>query len=160
MEYATIITLVIAGVLLVLAEIFVPGGFVGSIGGLLLLIGIVGAFFQDPTIGFALLIGTLVFGLVAFWLWVKFFPQTPVGKRFILQTDAGKWAGYDSHHSELLGKHGVTKTALHPSGIAQISGKRVDVVTRGELVDVNRPVKVIEVCGNRIVVTEEEPQQS
>lgn len=159
MEYITIITLIVAGVLLVMAEIFVPGGFVGSIGGILLLIGIVGAFFRDPTVGFGLLIATLIFALVMFWLWMKFLPRSRVGKRFILQTDAGTWAGYDSAHSDLLGKHGITRSPLHPGGIAQIGGKRVDVVTRGEAVAANQPIQVIEVRGNRIVVAQAETEE-
>ena len=152
----SVIVLAAGGVLLIIGEIFVPGGIVGTIGGILLGIAIVMGFLIDPSIGAALLVGSLIFGLVSFWLWVKFFPKTRVGRSIILQNDAGTWDGYSKVHSELIGKQGTTHTSLHPGGIAMIDGKRVDVVTRGELVDRDKEVEVITVEGNRIVVTEVE----
>ncbi|MCF7854635.1 MAG: hypothetical protein K9N51_07555 [Candidatus Pacebacteria bacterium] len=166
MNQTGIITLIVTGVLLVLTEIFLPGGFVGAIGGVLLLIGIFTAFFVlGPGIGFALLVGALIFGLIMFWVWMKILPNTRIGKRFILQSDAADWAGYDNTQSSLVGKTGVARSPLHPSGVAIIEGKRIDVVTRGELIDVvtrgelidaGQTIEVIEVAGNRIVVTQSE----
>ena len=43
-------------------------------------------------------------------------------------------------------------TPLHPSGVARIDGHRLDVVTRGEMLEKGTPVVVIETAGNRIVV--------
>jgi hypothetical protein len=61
-----IIALVVAGILLVLAEIFIPGGIAGTIGSFLILAGIVAGFHRDPTLGFGLLIGALGFGALAY----------------------------------------------------------------------------------------------
>ena len=52
----------------------------------------------------------------------------------------------------LLDAAGRTLTPLRPGGVAQIAGRRVDVVTRGEFVEAGTAVKVIEVEGNRVVV--------
>jgi membrane-bound serine protease (ClpP class) len=52
----------------------------------------------------------------------------------------------------LMDEEGVALADLHPTGIARIDGRRVDVVTRGEMVLKNTRIKVIEVRGNRIVV--------
>ena len=41
---------------------------------------------------------------------------------------------------------------LRPAGIADIDGKRVDVVSQGEWIDATTPIEVIRVDGNRIVV--------
>ncbi len=152
MDITAIITLVIVGVLLIMAEVFVPGGIVGTMGVLILLIGIIGGFSVNPLLGFGLLLGALFFGLIGFWLWVKFFPRSPFGKRIILQSDAAEWDGFDKKQSELLGQEGVAKSPLRPSGIANIAGQRIDVVTRGEMIDAGERVRVLEVHGNRIVV--------
>jgi membrane-bound serine protease (ClpP class) len=53
---------------------------------------------------------------------------------------------------DLLEKEGVTVTPLHPSGIAHIDGRRVDVLSMGEMVPRSTRIKVIEVRGNRVVV--------
>jgi membrane-bound serine protease (ClpP class) len=52
----------------------------------------------------------------------------------------------------LIGKQGVSSTPLHPAGIAEFQGERVDVVSEGELIDAGVAVKVVKVDGNRVVV--------
>jgi membrane-bound serine protease (ClpP class) len=64
--------------------------------------------------------------------------------------DFGYVAQYDK--KDLIGQEGITKTPLRPSGIALINDKRIDVVTKGEYIDKEKYVEVIEVSGNRIVV--------
>ena len=41
---------------------------------------------------------------------------------------------------------------LRPSGLATIDDERIDVVTEGEVIQKDQPIKVIEIEGNRIVV--------
>lgn len=153
----TSITLVTCGLIFIMAEVFIPGGIAGSIGALLAVAGVIMGFTLDPLFGLILLVASFIGGIIAFWLWLKVFPKTPVGKRIILQSDAGTWHGFSNENSALLGQAGTAHTPLHPSGIAVIDGKRVDVVTRGEMIDKDAPVKVVEVQGNRIVVTASEP---
>ena len=153
MGVEAIIALVVAGLLLVFCEVFVPGGVLGMIGGALMLIGIVAGFIKSVNLGFLLLICSLVFGLIGFYLWIKFFPRSRMGKKLILENDAQDWHGFDVLHEELTGKEGLAHSSLRPAGVAIIEGKRVDVVTRGEMIDAGSPIRVIEVEGNRVVVT-------
>ena len=53
---------------------------------------------------------------------------------------------------DLINKEGLAVTQLRPAGIALIDGNRVDVVTDGEFIDVNAPVKVVDIEGRRIIV--------
>lgn len=72
-----------------------------------------------------------------------------------LRTELTSKSGVISQSEELAtfaGKEGVTVTHLHPSGIALIDGKRVDVVTGGEFITRNTPVEVAAVTGNQVVV--------
>ena len=119
---------------------------------MLVIIGIIGGFTISANWGFGLLLVTVVVGLVGFWLWVKYFPTSRIGKKLILQDDAHDWQGYDSLKQELVGKEGVAHSSLRPAGAAIIEGKRVDVVTRGEMIEAKSPIRVLEVEGNRVVV--------
>ena len=154
-----IIILTAAGVLLMLAEVFVPGGVVGTIGLILLAIAVAAGFFHSPTLGFILLAGSLVFGVIAFWLWLKLLPKTAIGKKIILQQDAAGWTGCDPDKATLRGREGTAHSTLRPSGIALIDGRRVDVVTRGEMIAADAAIRVIEVEGNRVVVTAAETRK-
>jgi membrane-bound ClpP family serine protease len=55
-----------------------------------------------------------------------------------------------------IGKTGTTVTALHPSGIALVEDKRMDVVSSGEYIGKLTPVIVTAVTGNQIVVKKRE----
>lgn len=154
MSMTVILGTLLAGILLIIAETFVPGGVIGAVGLVLVLIGIVAGFLRGADVGLVLLVGSLVVGIVLFYAWVKFFPKSRFGKRLILHQDAKTWQGYDDDNAGLYGKAGRTHSALHPTGIAVIEGKRIDVITRGEMLPPDRPVRVIEVEGNRVVVAE------
>ena len=53
---------------------------------------------------------------------------------------------------DLLGKQGITRSVLRPTGIVEFDDERVHVVTEGEFIDADQAVKVIAVEGHRIVV--------
>ena len=55
-------------------------------------------------------------------------------------------------YADLIGKSGMTVTMLRPAGIIEIEGVRLDVVSSGEMIHRNQPVRVIAVQGSRIVV--------
>lgn len=154
MSTTTIIALVLAGFLLAFFEVFVPGGVLGVLGALLVLGGIGSAFaFKGPTWGMALLVASSLLGLVGFWLWMRLLPKTAVGRRLMLDRDARDWKSTDVRQQGLAGKAGVAHTTLRPAGTALIDGQRVDVVTRGEMIDAQTRIKVVAVEGNRVVVT-------
>ena len=58
----------------------------------------------------------------------------------------------ESRWSQLVNQQGVTTTPLNPTGKAKFGDEIVDVVSEGEGIDTNAPIRVLEVLGNRIVV--------
>lgn len=156
-----IIALIACGVLLILAEMVIPGGIVGIFGALMITGGVVLGFMESTALGLQLFAGSVVFGIVAFWAWVKYFPTSPLGKRMFLAQDAGEWRGFNEKNVELLGKRGKAHTMLRPSGTVIIESKRYDVVGEGPVIDKGALVEVVHVEGNRIVVAEleAEPEQ-
>jgi len=84
-----------------------------------------------------------------------FLPNNPIWKRLGLHKkdqDREKPEEKMFNYQSLVGKKGLTKTVLRPSGIVEIEGKRLDVVTRGEFIEPGKTVVVDEVQGNRIIV--------
>ena len=53
---------------------------------------------------------------------------------------------------DLLSAEGVATTTFELSGIANINGKKVDVISEGEMISKNTRIKVTGVKRNRIVV--------
>ncbi|MBN1673268.1 MAG: hypothetical protein JXR37_19640 [Kiritimatiellae bacterium] len=143
--------LLAAGILLVCAEVFVPGGVLGALGAIALVGAIVTGFMAFPAYGLYVAVGIVALSSVALALWVRLFPRSPLGKRLMLRAEAD--AGVPAPHSQdLVGKEGPALTDLHPSGIARLGGRRTDVVTEGEMIDEGETVRVVEVEGIRVVV--------
>ena len=75
------------------------------------------------------------------------------------------YTAVDNSLGEIMGRSGVTKSALRPAGVALIDGKRVDVVASSGFIENGKLIKVIETSGNRVVVrelpeTEKQSQES
>ncbi len=155
--------LVAAGVVLIALEVFVIPGFgVAGALGITVLIGglvlsLVGAqdTHQDLLDAVLRVVLALIAAILASLLMMRFLPRTAIGQRLILQTGLSAVKGYASApDSDLckLGQTGRASTPLHPAGIADIGGERVDVVSTGEPIDAGQPIEVIRVDGNRVVV--------
>jgi membrane-bound serine protease (ClpP class) len=151
------------GLILVGLEMFVVPGFgITGILGILALLGglglsLVGAGATSEVIleavgqvALSILIAVAVALLV-----LRYFGRIPWGKKLVLETKLPAEEGYASAPEEdhrWLGIQGTAASDLHPSGIANFKGERVDVVSDGEFIEVGQPITVVRVDGNRIVV--------
>ncbi|UOD50929.1 NfeD family protein [Orrella daihaiensis] len=152
-----------AGIVLLLIEAFVIPGFgvAGVLGILALLGGLMlstvgeGAT-MDALIGAASRLGiSLIVAIVASLVILRYLPKTRVGRHLVLHTDLTAESGFTSEplaEHALVGKIGVAVSTLRPAGIADIEGKRVDVVSDGEFIEPGQPIRVDHVDGNRVVV--------
>lgn len=144
--------LLIAGLILIVAEIFLPGMVVGTIGGICLLTSIVICYSKTNAVfGTLYLGGTIALSVTVVALGLRFFPRTSLGKRMILDTHS-RDADELSWLTTLKGKRGTAHTMLRPAGTAMIEGKRVDVVTEGPFLAKGSEIEVIDVEGSRVVV--------
>ncbi len=167
------VALIIAGFLLILAEMFLlPGfGLAGILGFVCLMGGAYLALVQAPIPDFSwdvtrsqealytLSVG--FFAFIAFAVLSGFvLPYTPLGSALIMSTVLDNESGYTSQTSEeaqsALGLKGVAASALRPAGKGRFGKKKYDVVTRGEFLDKDTPIEIIQSDGNRYVVTERE----
>ena len=159
MQLSTIIVLLAAGLIFMLLEVFLPGGILGLIGFLLLIGGIISGFFYSATVGFILLLSSLVIGLISLYLWVKYFPNSRFGNFLFPSDNAEDWHSYKEEDSLYLNQIGTLESDCHPCGTARINGNRVDVISRGEVIEKGAIIKVIETKGNRIIVTKHQENQ-
>ena len=72
----------------------------------------------------------------------------------VLKGTSSKEEGYAASEdlSKYMGMEGVALTVLRPSGIASFGGQRVNVVSRGEFIEKQAAVRVVETEGARVVV--------
>ncbi len=145
-----VIVLLLVGALLVLAETVLPGMIAGIVGVCCLVAAVVETYVRfGERPGSLVLLGVLT-GLVAgFSLWIKFFPDSRFARRFVSRRVVGE---IGTHRPELLHQTGTAFTQLRPAGTAVINGRRVDVVTEGQLIERGTPVQVVAVEGMRVVV--------
>ena len=140
------------GLLLLGAEIFVPGGILGVMGILSLLGAIILGFVAFPGYGVWIALSIIVLTGIALILWIRIFPNTSLGKNMTISNDLSSSKASEEGIEDLLGKDGITTSKLRPGGFAEINGKRKDVITRGEMINNGKHIKVIEIEANRIVV--------
>jgi membrane-bound serine protease (ClpP class) len=142
----------ITGLMLIGAEVFVPGGVVGFIGGMSLLGAVVTGFIAFPGYGGFIAAGIVLLVGVVVGLWIKYFPRSPVGKKMTVTQDLATFRAGQDDLAQLRGKEGEALSELRPAGFAMIDGRRIDVVTQGEMILKGAKVSVVDVDGNRVVV--------
>ncbi|SDQ48799.1 NfeD family protein [Virgibacillus salinus] len=150
------IILLILGLVLIIAEFFVPGGIAGLLG----VASVVGSLIiSGQDIGHMSMSIGIAF-IVAIIASIILFKTMGMEKGFfrhiILKDQTSTELGYVStvNRLELIGLEGVTVTQLRPSGTAKFDDERLDVVSEGGFIQSNRPVKVVKVEGVRVVVRE------
>ena len=139
--------LFLAGLSLILAEVFFPGVVMGLIGLAALIVGIAFGYRHAVGLGVAL---TVIGGLAIpgfLLLWVKF-----AGPALAIKTHVPDDEEARESKEVLIGQEGVAMTTLRPAGVAQFGDRRVDVVTDGEIIDAETRVTAVDVRGNRVIV--------
>ncbi|USG63865.1 nodulation protein NfeD [Brevibacillus ruminantium] len=154
------IGLFVLGILLMILEIFLPGGIVGAIGFIGIVTGLIMAAY-DTKQGLASLgIAVLVTAIVTFLLIKKYGFKTLFNK-FILGEVQRNEAGYvaPKDQRDLLGQVGIALTPLRPAGVVRIDGSRIDAVSVGGFITAGTSVMVVQVEGTRVVVQENEAKE-
>ncbi|MBS1554261.1 MAG: NfeD family protein [Bacteroidota bacterium] len=151
MEWVTIATLILIGLVLIVIEIlFVPGTtVVGFVGFALMLVG-VALTFRDygSQAGWIVLGGSAVgSGLI-----VYFTLSTKTWERFALNGSIKSRVNEGEIEKFKIGEEGVAVSSLRPVGKAEINGKIIEVRTEGEYVDATSKIRIQRVSNNQIIV--------
>jgi membrane-bound serine protease (ClpP class) len=149
------------GLAFIVAEVFFPSFGVLSICATVAIVAAVVVAFREGTqSGVNFLIATAVLVPAAILLGLKLFPKSPIGKHMVAPgLSFESQAASDPRDLMLVGAEGLLETDCRPAGVARLSSRRVDVVSRGEPIERGARVRVLEVKGNRVVVTRSEDPQ-
>jgi len=162
MSYLVLSILGIAvAILLLTVEVFLPTAGTFGVAALLVAVAaVVAAFLHSATYGAIFMLLLVVAIPFLFMAAVKIWPHTPIG-RMILIGDIKKEnvMPKDSHYvrvADQIGKIGVAKTKMYPSGIVIIDDQKFAAVTKGFPIEAGESVKVVSVKGNRLHVQKHE----
>ena len=153
--------LVLGGVILLLLEIFVIPGF--GVAGVLGIIALV-AGLSSSLFGAGASVGAIVHAVLrvaisaalaviaALVVW-RLIGALPFGRKFVLGTSLAHEPRADPEElPSLEGVVGTALTPLRPAGIASLAGRRVDVVSQGDFIELGQAVEVVRDEGHRVVV--------
>ena len=147
-------TLLACGLFLIGIEIFIPGGILGILGAGALLGAVVIGFRNFPLwLGWLSLFFILALALSAVCIWIRFLPNSPIGKALSLQKSSKP--SNETRSPWTLGMTGQTLCNLHPAGKATVQNQRLDVIAEnGAYIEADTPIEISRVAGNRIYVRE------
>lgn len=155
MELLIAIALILLGLLLIAAEVYlIPGmNIIGILGFLLIGFAIVYGFTEAGFWGgSALLVGSCVAtGLMFFGMW-----KSGAWERFVLATNLRVDERVVQRESEdrarYLGRTGLAITPLRPTGVVEIDGERIEVVTEGDFIASGSEVRIVAMDRRRYFV--------
>src|SRR4051794_40830791 len=149
--------LIVAGFLLLLAELFIPTSgtlFVVAAGSIA--VGVTLTFWYDSTTGAWTLAGVFVALPILGKTLLTYWPHTRMGRRMLLKapdeddTMASLPANQDLE--QLRGRFGRAVSPLRPSGVVDFEGRRVDTITEGRMVEAGQWVRCVAVRAGKVVV--------
>ena len=160
--WATIILVI--GLMFLIAELFIPsGGVLGILSAVSLLAAIAIAFSHSVPAGLIFLVIVVIALPISVGVGLTLWPHTYFGRKMTLPApepqDVDPATATDRELYALVGAVGRTLTQLHPSGLTEINGRRVDTMAEGMIIDADTLVRVIAIKGSNVVVRKLEPDE-
>ena len=147
------ILLMLVGCVVLVLEVFIPsGGLLAVLSAAAFIASIVIAFQRGPVTGFSFLMTTVVAVPLVLVLAFHFWPKTKIGRAFLGELPRDEDVLPDDPHRALVGRVGVARSKMLPSGAVEIDGQMVDAVSQGQAIEPGQNVVVTEVRANRVVV--------
>lgn len=149
-----ILILSLIGIVVILAELVLPGGILGILGGICLVAAVVLTFIEyGTTAGTIATVVLFAFAVATLSWWMKFFHRLPLTRSLILKSESG----HDekaANEPSLVGARGRTLTDLMPSGHALIREEKRDVMAETGSIPKGSVVEVVDVRGPSLIVCE------
>lgn len=152
---AIVLLFLIATVLLA-GEVFLPGGIVGTLGGVALIGGCWLAFSEfGPGIGSVATVAALALVGLTLYLELVWLPRTRVGRDLVIgATNDSQSQPMPAVAAEVMGKPAVALTALMPSGYVSVDGRRYEAYCRTGHAVRGARLQVVGVDNFRVIVSE------
>lgn len=149
-----IILLFAAGIVLIAAEVIVPGAVLGILGGLALAMGVILSFVRlGFQLGmFATLVAALV-GALALYLEFVLLPKSRLARSLAVSGTAGGAGQPPVADRSVVGRQALTVTALAPTGLVEIDGRRYEAFARHGHSAKGERLDVVDVDNFRLIVS-------
>jgi membrane-bound serine protease (ClpP class) len=149
----TAVLLLIAGLVVFGLELFVPSAGVLLVTAIVLIgASVYVAFKSSIVLGWSFVAIVGVLAPILPWLGLTLWKKSFMGRQMFLEGAGTGTVNSSARSSDLVGQIGRTLTPHRPAGITEISGRRIDTVAEGVMIERGQTVRVVAVSGNRIVV--------
>jgi len=153
---ALIVTLVIAGLVLLMLEILTPSFGLLAVSAVAALCGAVWMCYAiDGRLALAAVVVLLV-GVPCYLVClVRWLPTTALGQHLFLKRAShseGEGVPDADEMQALVGRTGTAETLLRPSGAIRIDGKRIIALSESGIITKGQPVKVVRAGGSNVIV--------
>lgn len=158
------ILMFVAGIILLVLEIFVIPGFgvAGILGIILLILSVFMSLISsipvwdsnELSMALLQLSSSLVLAIISMMVLVKYLPKSKAFNKLILADGITSSVGINTtpELKELVGTKGKALTMLRPSGIGEFDGRKIDIISEGMFIEPGSKIKIIKVEGLNVVV--------
>lgn len=149
-----IVICVLAGVVLLIVEAFMPGFGVPGISGIILLLaGVAMTWYEyGAMVGLGTTVAVLALVGVAISVSLKSASSGRLSKSDLILNDTETPPSENADMQLLVGKEGVVKNTLRPVGTAEFDCGKLHVTSDGEYVSEGQKVRIVRVEGTQIFV--------
>lgn len=145
-----IVVLAILGLVMLFAEVLMPGfGLFGILGTISLFGSLILTYRLYGMVTFLIMLSAMV---VIFFAMVYVAKKSGLYNKVILKDKQAAKDFDESVLQGLLGQVGTTQSTLRPFGVAEFDGKLVDVCSQGDFIDRGEKVQVVQIAGKTVTV--------
>ena len=140
----TIIGLLVAAFILVFFEVILPGGILGIMAALCVILAswFAGAEY-GAGIGFLTFVGSAAAIAILVYIEFKLLARTSIGSAFFLKSSVTGHSNIAPAEVSITGKKGNSLTRLNPSGKVAIDGRLYEAHSQDGYIEENQPIQVV-----------------
>ena len=140
----TIIGLLVAAFILVFFEVILPGGILGTIAALCVILAswFAGAEY-GAGVGILTFVGSAAVIAILVFIEFKLLARTSLGSAFFLKSSVTGHSNIAPAEASITGKKGTALTRLNPSGKVAIDGKSYEAQSQDGYIEANQAIQVV-----------------
>ena len=149
----TIIGLLVAAFILVFFEVILPGGILGTIAALCVILAswFAGAEY-GAGIGFLTLVGSAAAIAILVYIEFKLLAHTSIGSAFFLKSSVTGHSNIAPAEVSITGKKGTSLTRLNPGGKVAIDGRLYEAHSQDGYIEADQPIQVVSQDNFKLII--------
>lgn len=148
-----IIGFVVAALVLVFFEIILPGGILGVLAALCVLVATWLGFDEYGALGgIGIFVGTCITVAVAAFIEFKLLAKTSLGKAFFLKASVTGHSNESPADESIIGKEGTALTRLNPSGKVAIEGQSYEAYSQDGYIESGEFITVVKKDNFKLII--------